>query len=186
MPDHCANTVLCNPADLRQAFSIHTRKITDSCRDKDCIEDLRVWLTRGSQGILDKAATAKVRCADLINTYIEVEPVAFDRNHYCVDVTFFYRIVADAIVGNCRPVSLQGVAMFSKRAVLCGEDSKAHVFTSDNHNCGDALNGFGANRPTAVVEVVAPISLTKNPLDAQWLPRDAECQKNRQSSKHRF
>ena len=159
MSDHCANTVLCNPADLHQAFSIHTRKITDSCRDKDCIEDLRVWLTRGSQGILDKAATAKVRCADLINTYIEVEPVAFDRNHYCVDVTFFYRIVADAIVGSCRPVSLHGVAVFSKRAVLCGEDSKAHVFTSDT-TCGDVLNGFGANRPTAVVEVLDPMVLS--------------------------
>ena len=35
----------CRPEDLREAVSIHTRKITDSCRDKDCIEDLRVYLT---------------------------------------------------------------------------------------------------------------------------------------------
>ena len=34
-------------------MSIHTRKITDSCRDKDCIEDLRVYLTTGSQSQLD-------------------------------------------------------------------------------------------------------------------------------------
>ena len=81
-------------------------------------------------------------------------------------MTFFYRIVADAIVGSCRPVSLQGVAMFSKRAVLCGEDSKAHVFTSDTPACGDVLSGFGANRPRAVVEAVAPISLTEIP----WKP----------------
>ena len=32
----------CRPEDLREAVSIHTRKVTDSCRDKDCIEDLRV------------------------------------------------------------------------------------------------------------------------------------------------
>lgn len=57
------------------ALSIHTRKITDSCRDKDCIEDLRVYLTRSSQQILDNAATAKVRCADLVYTYIDVETV---------------------------------------------------------------------------------------------------------------
>ena len=44
-----------------QSLSIHTRKITDSCRDKDCIEDLRVWLTKPSQAILDTAAGAKVR-----------------------------------------------------------------------------------------------------------------------------
>ena len=127
MSDNCAQTVQCNPEQLRQALSIHTRKITDSCRDKDCIEDLRVYLTASSQKILDSCAGAKVRCADLLYTYIDVEPVAFDRNHYCIDLTFYYRILADATVGVNRPVALQGLAMFSKRAVLCGEDSRAHI-----------------------------------------------------------
>ena len=154
MSENCVNTD-CD----RNALSIHTRKITDSCRDKDCIEDLRVWLTREGQSVLEKATTAKVRCADLITTTIEVEPVAFDRNHYCVDVTFYYRIIADAIVGCGRPVSLQGVAVFSKRAVLCGEDSKAHVFTSEQ-NGSTLLTDFGTNRPTAVVEVLDPMVLS--------------------------
>ena len=109
----------CGGDDCRQALSIHTRKITDSCRDKDCIEDLRVYLTKGSQMLLDVSNSAKVRCADLINTYIDVEPVAFDRKHYCVNVTFYYRIIADGIVETCRPVTLDGVAVFTKRAVLC-------------------------------------------------------------------
>lgn len=160
MSENCTNTVPCVADDLRRALSIHTRKITDSCRDKDCIEDLRVWLTRGSQAVLDRAATAKVRCADLINTYISVEPVAFDRDHYCIDVTFFYRIIADAMVGSGRPVSLQGVAVFSKRAVLCGEKSAAHVFTSDQAATGDCMTGFGQHRPTAVVEVLDPMVLS--------------------------
>ena len=76
MSDNCQQAVSCRPEDLRQALSIHTRKITDSCRDKDCIEDLRVYLTTGSQTILDSAAGAKVRCADLLYTYIDVEPHA--------------------------------------------------------------------------------------------------------------
>ena len=59
--------------DPRQSMSIHTRKITDSCRDKDCIEDLRVYLSCGSQAVLDSAANVRVRCAELINTYIDVE-----------------------------------------------------------------------------------------------------------------
>ena len=67
--------------DPQQALSIHTRKITDSCRDKDCIEDLRVYLTAASQAVLDTATSAKVRCADLIYTYIDVEPVTFAPNH---------------------------------------------------------------------------------------------------------
>ena len=37
MSEQCLDTLRCDPADLRQAMSIHTRKITDSCRDKDML-----------------------------------------------------------------------------------------------------------------------------------------------------
>jgi len=161
MSDQCQGTLRCNPQDLQQAMSIHTRKITDSCRDKDCIEDLRVYLTRGSQSLLDSATSAKVRCAELLYTYIDVEPVAFDRNHYCIDVTFFYRILADATIGTARPAALYGLAVFTKRAVLCGEDSRTHIFRSDTRLCGpDGITRQFANRPTAVVEVLDPMVLS--------------------------
>ena len=161
MADNCQGSVRCAAEDLRQALSIHTQKITDSCRDKDCIEDLRVYLTNGSQALLDSASSAKVRCAELIDTYIDVEPVAFDRNHYCIDVTFFYRILADAVVGNARPATLYGLAVFSKRAVLCGEDSRAHIYTSDTRiGSPDGVSRRSANRPTAVVEVLDPMVLS--------------------------
>ena len=52
MAEQCQDTLRCNPNDLRQAMSVHTRKITDSCRDKDCIEDLPVYLTAGSHRLL--------------------------------------------------------------------------------------------------------------------------------------
>ncbi len=161
MSECCQGSVRCSPEDLQEALSIHTRKITDSCRDKDCIEDLRVYLTKGSQALLDAAAGAKVRCAELLYTYIDVEPVAFDRNHYCIDVTFYYRILADAVLGNARPAALYGLAVFSKRAVLCGEDSRAHIFTSDTRiNDADGLTRYKANHPTAVVEVLDPMVLS--------------------------
>ena len=73
MSENCQDTLRCDPQDLQQAMSIHTRKITDSCRDKDCIEDLRVYLSKGSQALLDASANAKVRCAELLYTYIDVE-----------------------------------------------------------------------------------------------------------------
>ena len=49
MSECCQGSVRCSPNELQNALSIHTKKITDSCRDKDCIEDLRVYLTKGSQ-----------------------------------------------------------------------------------------------------------------------------------------
>lgn len=155
MSDQCQEVLRCDSSDQRQTMSIHTRKITDSCRDKDCIEDLRVFLTCGSQHLLDTAANVRVRSAEMIHCYIDVEPVAFDRNHYCIDVTFYYRILADAIVGSCRPTALYGLAVFNKRAVLCGEDSRAHIFRSDTHlDQPDGCTIRSANRPTAVVEAV--------------------------------
>lgn len=161
MSDNSTQTVRCDDDALNGALSIHTRKITDSCKDKDCIEDLRVYLTCNSQSVLDSAAGAKVRCAELIYTDISVEPVAFDRNHYCIDATFYYHIIADTVVGSSRPVALHGLALFSKRAVLCGEDSKAHIFTSNSHSSRiESLTRYRANHPTAVVEVLDPMVLS--------------------------
>ena len=132
MSELCQDILRCDPQDLRQAMSIHTRKITDSCRDKDCIEDLRVYLSKGSQALLDSCAGARVRCAELLYTYIDVEPVAFD-----------------------------GLAVFSKRAVICGEDSRAHIYRSDTRFCApDGASRYSANRPTAVVEVLDPMILS--------------------------
>ena len=150
----------CRPEDLREAVSIHTRKVTDSCRDKDCIEDLRVYLTQESQALLDASAGAKARSAELIYAYLDVEPVAFNRNHYCIDITFYYRILADTVVGGVRPATLCGLAFFSKRVVLCGEDSNAKIFTSETRlGNADGLTRRSFNHPTAVVEVLDPMIL---------------------------
>jgi len=167
MSENLHGCVRCDPENLQNALAIHTRKITDSCRDKDCVEDLRVYLTKCSQAALETAAGAKVRCADLLHTYVDVEPVAFDRNHYCVDVTFYYRILADAMIGANRPAALCGVAVFSKRVVLCGEESSTHIYTSDS-------SSGNSNNPTAVVEVLDPMVLSSKVKDICECP----CQEN--------
>lgn len=156
MSEQCCESLRFDPQELNSALAIHTQKITDACRDKDCIEDLRVYLTGESQSILDSATSAKVRTAELIYTAIDVTPVAFNRNHYTVDLTFYYKVIADALIGGCRPATLCGLAMFSKRAILCGENSGAHVFRSDSGTpsiCRETM-------PTAVVEVLDPIVLS--------------------------
>jgi len=168
MSEHCLDALRCDPSDLRQAMSIHTRKITDSCRDKDCIEDLRVYLTSTSQTVLNSAGGAKVRSAELLYTAIEVEPVSFDGHHYCIDITFFYRILADASTGGVRFTPITGLSVFSKRAVLCGEDSSAHIFRSDVQiGANDGMTQIYANRPTSVVEVTDTNSQNTKPTHIQ-------------------
>ena len=61
---------------------------------------------------------------------------------------------------------MTGLAVFSKRVVLCGEDSRAHIFTSTTRiGETDALTITSANRPTAVVEVLDPMVLSSRVKD---------------------
>ena len=70
---------------IREAVCIHTKKIYDSCRDKDCIEDLRVYPTRASQAVIDRALSVRGGRAELLQAYIDVEPASYNRGFYSVD-----------------------------------------------------------------------------------------------------
>lgn len=155
-------TPACDLSGIREAVCIHTKKVTDACRDKDCIEDLRVYLTRDCQGILDRCANARARCVELIHTDIQVEAVPFNTGFYTLDITFFYRVVADVTVGNNRPVAVYGLAVFSKRAMLFGGDGSAKVFT--DKDCCKRRPGCPA--PHAVVEVVDPMVLASSVVES--------------------
>ena len=152
----------CDLSGIREAVCIHTKKVTDACRDKDCIENLRVYLTRDSQAILDRCANARARCVELIHTDIQVEAVPYNNGFYTLEITFFYRVVADVTVGGTRPVTVYGLAVFSKRALLFGGDGTAKVFTNHSCACKSSCNCM----PHAVVEVVDPMVLASSAVDA--------------------
>ena len=88
---------------IREAVCIHTKKIYDSCRDKDCIEDLRVYPTRSSQAVIDRALSVRSGRAELLHAYIDVEPANYNRGFYSVDIRYYYRITAEAFLGGGRP-----------------------------------------------------------------------------------
>lgn len=151
---------------IREAVCIHTRKIFDSCRDKDCIEDIRVYPTRCSQEAIDRALSVKAGCAELLYAYIDVEPVSFNRGFYTVDVRYFYRITADAFVGTVRPVEVTGLAVFDKRVILFGSEGSAKVFSSNSVNCApDPQSLPRTTSPIAVVEAVDPLILNLKLVD---------------------
>lgn len=153
-------------ACIREAVCIHTKKIFDSCRDKDCLEDLRFYPTQSSKAVIDRALSIKPGTAELLHVYIDVEPVGFNRGFYTVDVRYFYRITADAFVGAARPVSVCGLAVFDKRVILFGSEGSAKVFSSDYVQDGLDEQMMGkTNLPTAVVEAVDPIILNMKLVD---------------------
>ena len=162
---------------IREAVCVHTKKIFDSCRDKDCIEDLRVYLTRSSQEAVDRAVSVKAGCAQLLYAYIDVEPVTFNRGFYTVDVRYYYRISADAFVGTVRPVEVTGLAVFDKRVILFGSEGNAKIFSSQA-GCGpDGQRLPNTTAPVAVVEAVDPLILGMKLLDVcDCRPCPCQCQ----------
>ena len=144
----------------REAVCIHTKKIYSSCRDKDCIEDLRFYPTATAQSVLSTAQGLRGGSAELIYTFVDVEPVNFNRGYYTVDMHFFYRITLQALNGSTRYTEIEGLATFDKRVVLFGSESGAKIYSSiPEANAIDAPLNLTANLPTAVVEVVDPMLL---------------------------
>ncbi|MEG1720522.1 MAG: hypothetical protein RR281_02335, partial [Pseudoflavonifractor sp.] len=176
MPEKVVPGPVQDTACIREAACIHTRKIFDSCRDKDCLEDLRFYPTHSSQCAIDRAISVKAGKAELLHVYIDVEPVGFNRGFYTVDVRYFYRVTADAFVGAARPVEICGLCVFDKRVILFGSEGTAKIFSSEAAlESMDEETIVSRNLPTAVVEAVDPIVLNMKLVDVcECRPCDCE------------
>lgn len=148
----CVNTVS-DFGNVREAVCVSTRKIMDACRDQDCMEDVAVYLTTNSQETLENATTVKARCAELLYTDVTVEPLSYREGYYCVNLQYYYRIIADAVLCAVRPAAIYGLATFSKRATLFGGEEQVKRFASDG-------TSTFCNAPVAVVEALDPTVLS--------------------------
>ena len=160
MSDNNQAGTACDLRGIREAVCVHTDKISDSCLAKDCIEDLQVYLTVLSQQALDCAVSAKARYVELLHVGVHVETVPYSTGYYTVDLTFYYRVIADASAAGGRPTTVTGLAIFSKRLVMFGGETSARSFSSRSGVsclCKQAIQA--GNVPEAIVEVVDPMIL---------------------------
>ena len=167
MPEKVVPGPVQDCSSIREAVCIHTKKIYDSCRDKDCIEDLRFYPTQSSLPFIERAMTINAGTAELLTAYIDVEPMGFHKGFFTVDVRYYYRITAAAMVGGPRPAEISGLAVFDKRAILFGSEGTAKVFSSQSpaNNSDGAICPMRSNMPAAVVEAVDPIILNLKLVD---------------------
>ena len=151
---------------LKNAVCINTNQIYDSCKDKDCAEDLRVYLTACGQAILDRAVSVRTRKCEILCCFIDIEQVPFNKGFYTVNVKFFFKCYFDAFFGCGNPQIIEGIASFDKRVILFGSESTAKIFTSKT-----SIDDFDPHcvhktkMPQAVVEVVDPIALSCKVVD---------------------
>ncbi len=158
--------------NFREAVCIHTDKIYDSCRDKDCLENIRVYLTSCGQSIVDDAISVKCTKAEIIWVFSDIEAVPFNRGFYSIDLKYFFRVKLAVFTGANRPSMVEGLATFDKKVILFGSEGNAKIFESRyTENAFDPQMWQKTNMPHAVVEVVDPIALGAKVVDA----RDKQC-----------
>ena len=111
MPEKVMPGPVSDCSGIREAVCIHTRKIFDSCRDKDCIEDLRFYPKLQYVDVINRALSVKGGSAKLLYVYVDVEPVSFNRGFYTVDMRFFYAVTLQAYLSCPAPVTVEGLCV---------------------------------------------------------------------------
>ncbi len=133
MPDRLTTPgpVRGNPC-VKEAVCVHTRKVYDSCRDKECIQDMRVYLTSASRRCLKAPPASGPGSAQLIWVYVDVDSVPFNKG-------FLHRGRGILLphhgrgfyTGVGKPTIIEGVSSYSKRVILYGSEGAMRTFVSD-------------------------------------------------------
>ena len=156
---------------FKEAVCIDTARVYDSCSDKDCLEDLRVYFCDCDQRIINESVTVKGRTAELCRAFLDVEPIQFNKGFYSVDITFIFKVTLEAyktpIGRSCgRSEVVHGIASFNKKVILFGSEGNIKIFSSDfEPNEDDEQNAPTNNLPKAVLEAVDPIFLAAKLVD---------------------
>lgn len=150
----------CCSTSFKEAVCIDAGRIFDSCSDKDCLEDLQVNFATATQPIIDNAMNVKTRNVEVLNVYMDIEPVPFNKGFYSVDMTFFFNVELEVYSGpGSTPVCVEGLAEFSKKVILYGSEGSVKVFSSDTSGMTEDCSSPN-NLPKASVQVVDPICLS--------------------------
>lgn len=169
--DRVVSGLIC-PGDLskvREAVCVQTEKVYDQCREKDCIENARVLFKcpEKVQSLINRAINVKVRRAEVVDVFADVEPVPFKRGFFTVDVKFFIKVTLDFFVprmnGGTRIVTVTGLVLFDKKVILFGSEGSVKIFKAIfvEHGIDKPMGSKlqQSNLPISKIEVAEPIAL---------------------------
>lgn len=148
--------------DFKEAVCIDVGRVYDSCCDRDCLEDLRCYFSKDAQSEIDKAISVRLKSAEVLKVYVDVEQVNFNRGYYGCDLTFLFAVNLEVFTAaNCNPQYVRGIASFSKKVILFGSEGNVKVFSNRDgkHKCGHTTSS-SSNAPKCVVQTVEPIALS--------------------------
>ncbi len=163
MADSRNNIGMPSSLQCKEVVCVDCNRILDSCRDKDCFENVEVFLTDFGEEIINNATGVRVKCAELIHTDIYTENVQFNRGFYQITVRFYVKVVVECCICAGKSQEVEGIAVCEKKVVLYGSEGNVKIFKSgiDTPFCGRCGSGkYSTNDPTVVVEAVDPVALS--------------------------
>ncbi|MBO7311140.1 MAG: hypothetical protein J6U86_07105 [Clostridia bacterium] len=146
-----------------ETVCIDTNRVLDSCRDRDCFEDVKVLLTGFGNEILEHTTNIRAKSAHICWTQICIDPIKFNRGFYTVNIKFYVKICLEACMCGGRSQEFEGIAVLDKKVILYGSESNVSIFKSSG-DCSDFCKvpepcEYMKNVPVAIVEAVDPIIL---------------------------
>ena len=147
---------------FKEAVCVDAGRVYDSCCDRDCLEDMRLFFNAQDQALVNQATAVRGRSAQLLTCLVGVEPITFNRGYYAVDSVFYFKVDLDAYhAASTRPDPVSGICSFTKKVILFGSEGNAKVFTSDAPMSeAKQLLPAANNNPSAVVQTVDPVMLS--------------------------
>lgn len=152
-----------NGTAFKEAVCIDAGRVYDSCCDRDCLEDLQCYFAPETQALINNAISVRLKEAEVLNVYVDVEPVNFNKGFYSCDLTFFFLLAFDLITApRTSPQTIHGITAFTKKVILYGSDGNVKIFSSENTDNGSNANTTSGNinSPKCVVQVVEPVCLS--------------------------
>ena len=168
----CQNAASAGGSQSR-TVCIDTKRVLDSCRDRDCFEDARVYLTASGEEILANSSNVRTRQARLLWAFVGVDEVPFNCGFFKVVVRYYIEVEFEACLGVGRSQYFKGLAALEKDVILYGGEGRAVTFSSSPQNsfCNVIdLDTRGSNDPVAVVETVEPVVLGTKVTDCTPCP----------------
>lgn len=148
--------------DGKGSVCIDTKRVLDCCRDRDCFEDTRVYLSEEGERLINNGNGIRLKCAKLVWAYVGVDPIAFNRGFYRVTVRYYVKIEGEGCLCIGKSQNFTGIAVLEKEVVLYGGEGSLITYSStpENNFCNVCnLDNMSDDAPVAVVETVEPIIL---------------------------
>lgn len=168
------NRFPCGPSDKTpkpELICIEANRVLDSCKDRDCYEDVQVLLTDFGNNILEHTTNVRAKSACITGAHIGIEPVKFNRGFYSINIKLYVKILLEGCMFGGRSQEFEGIAVLEKRVVLYGGESNVNVFRSNfdslDYCAAPSLCCVGKNTPEAVLELVDPIILNSKVKEAE-------------------